>query len=201
MINAYKRQRMVDRMKLSALRLEHHLLDNKCLAKFKECITENRMTHKFVPPDCHRCCNITEWAIQKFKNHFVSILTELMIGFPSPYGAISCEQQNLPSIYYNRAMLHQKCPCMPMSMGINIATPYVNVYCKIRQCMYGLPQAEIIAQEFLTNRLKEHDYNQSKTTPGLRTHEWCPITFSLVIDDFGVKNIGDEHTQHLIQTT
>jgi hypothetical protein len=41
---------------------------------------------------------------------------------------------------------------------------------------------------------------QSKTTPGLWKHEWHPITFSLVVGDFGVKYIGEEHAQHLLQT-
>jgi hypothetical protein len=53
--------------------------------------------------------------------------------------------------------------------------------------MYGIPQAGIIAQEPLAKRLKEHDYTQSETMPGLWTHEWHPITFSLVFDNFGVK--------------
>jgi hypothetical protein len=35
--------------------------------------------------------------------------------------------------------------------------------------------------------------------PGLRTHDWHPITFSLIVDDFGVKYIGEEHAQHLLQ--
>ncbi len=35
--------------------------------------------------------------------------------------------------------------------------------------------------------------------PGLWTNEWCPITFSLVVNDFGVNYIGEEHTQHLLQ--
>ncbi len=78
----------------------------------------------------------------------------------------------------------------------DIATPNGYVYCKILQGMYGLPQVGIIAQELLAKRLKEHGYTQSKTTPGLWTHEWCPITFSLVVDDFGVKYIGEEHAQH-----
>jgi hypothetical protein len=43
MIAAY--QRMVNRMKLLALGSKHHHLDNKCSAKFKECIAKNRMTH------------------------------------------------------------------------------------------------------------------------------------------------------------
>jgi hypothetical protein len=72
MITAY--QQMVDRMKLSALGLKHHHLVNKCLAPFKACITKNGMTHELVPLDCHHCI-IAEWAIQAFKNHFISILS------------------------------------------------------------------------------------------------------------------------------
>jgi hypothetical protein len=81
---------------------------------------------------------------------------------------------------------------------LNIATPDGYVYCKICQGMYGLPQAGIIAQEQLAKRLKEHSYNQSKTMPGLWTHEWHPITFSFIIKNFGVKYIGEEHAQNLI---
>ncbi len=81
----------------------------------------------------------------------------------------------------------------------DIATPNGYLYCKICQGMYGLPQAGIIAQELLENRLKEHGYTQMETTPGLWTHEWCPIIFSLVVDNFGVKYIGEEHAQHLLQ--
>jgi hypothetical protein len=66
--------------------------------------------------------------------------------------------------------------------------------------MYGLPQGGIIAQELLAKMLKEHGYTQSKTTPGLWTHEWHPITFSLVVDNFGVNYIREEHAQHLLQT-
>jgi hypothetical protein len=69
---------------------------------------------------------------------------------------------------------------------LDIATPDGYIYCKICQGMYGLQQAGIIAQELLAKRLKEHGYTQSETTPGLWTHEWRPITFSLIVDDFGV---------------
>jgi hypothetical protein len=83
---------------------------------------------------------------------------------------------------------------------LNIATPDGYVYCKIRQGMYGLPQAGIIAQELLAKRLKEHGYFQSKTMPELWTHAWCPIAFTLVVDNFGVKYVGEEHAEHLIKT-
>ncbi len=54
----------------------------------------------------------------------------------------------------------------------NIATLDRYVYCEIRQGMYDLPQAGIIAQELLAKRLKEHGYSHSKTTTGLWKHEW-----------------------------
>ena len=39
---------------------------------------------------------------------------------------------------------------------------------------------------------------QRKVTPGYWTHIWRSISFALVVDNFGVKNIGEEHVQHLI---
>ncbi len=41
-----------------------------------------------------------------------------------------------------------------------------NVNCKVRQSMYGLPQAGIIAQELLEESLLKAGYRQSKITPG-----------------------------------
>jgi hypothetical protein len=38
-------QKMVNGMKLLALGLKHHHLDNKCSAAFKACIVKNGMTH------------------------------------------------------------------------------------------------------------------------------------------------------------
>jgi hypothetical protein len=79
MITAY--QKVVNRMKLLALGLKHHHLNNKYSAAFKAFIAKNRMTHELVPPDCHRR-NIAEQAIQTFKNHFVSILNRVDNIFP-----------------------------------------------------------------------------------------------------------------------
>jgi hypothetical protein len=70
---------------------------------------------------------------------------------------------------------------------LDIPTPDGYIYCEIRQGMYELLQAGIIVQELLAKRLKEHSSTQSKTTHGLWTHEWHPITFSLVVDNFGLK--------------
>ena len=74
------------------------------------------------------------------------------------------------------------------------------IYCEIQKGMYGLPQAGIIAQQLLEERLQMDSYHQSKTTPGLCKHDIHPISFSLVVDDFGVKYVGKENTQHLLDT-
>ena len=65
--------------------------------------------------------------------------------------------------------------------------------------MYGLPQAGINAQELLETRLKTAGCTQSKLTPGYWKHKWHPISFTLIVDNFGVKYIGKEHIMHLIK--
>ncbi len=64
--------------------------------------------------------------------------------------------------------------------------------------MYGLPQASIIAQELLEKCLRIAGYSQSKLTPGYWTHAWCPISFSLVVNNFGVKHINKDDIEHLL---
>jgi hypothetical protein len=74
-----------------------------------------------------------------------------------------------------------------------------NVHCKVRRGMYGLPQAGIIAQELLKECLLAAGHSQSKITPCYWKHEWRPISFTLVVGDFGVKYIEEEHAMHLIK--
>ena len=68
----------------------------------------------------------------------------------------------------------------------------------MKKGMYGLPQSAILAQELLEKRLNDEGYHQSEFTPGLWTHEWRPICFTLVVDDFGVKYVGEQHTEYLV---
>ena len=37
-------------------------------------------------------------------------------------------------------------------------------------------------------------------TSRLWRHVWGPVTFTLVVDDFGIKFTGDTHANHLIKT-
>jgi hypothetical protein len=68
---------------------------------------------------------------------------------------------------------------------------------EIQKGMYGLPQASILAQELLEKCLNKHGYCQSSITLGLWQHDFHPISFTLCIEDFGIKYVGCEHVEHL----
>ena len=72
-----------------------------------------------------------------------------------------------------------------------------SIYIEAIRGMYGLPQSGLLANQLLEKRLNRHGYHQSKYVPGLWKHTTRPIQFTLVVDDFGVKYVGEEHAQHL----
>jgi hypothetical protein len=72
------------------------------------------------------------------------------------------------------------------------------VYAEIRKGMYGLPQAGKIASDRLIQFLEPHGYAPVPITPGLWRHQTRPLTFTLVVDDFGVKYINKEDVRHLM---
>ena len=66
--------------------------------------------------------------------------------------------------------------------------------------MYGLPQAgRLVSYIKLVKHLADDGYIPTGHTPGLFRHITCPTTFNSVVDDFGVKVVGQEHADHLIQ--
>ncbi len=73
------------------------------------------------------------------------------------------------------------------------------VFLEIRQAVWELPQAGILANKLLRKRLAPHGYYECVNTPGLWRHATRPITSSLVVDDFGIKYVGKEHADHLIK--
>jgi hypothetical protein len=64
--------------------------------------------------------------------------------------------------------------------------------------MYGLPQAGILMNKLLQQRLSLDGYRPTKHTHGLWKHETRPFWFSLVVDDLGIKYIGRNNADHLI---
>ena len=47
--------------------------------------------------------------------------------------------------------------------------------------------------------MNKDGYYQNNKTLGFWKHDWRPVSFSLIVDGFGVKYAGDEHTKHLIK--
>ena len=64
--------------------------------------------------------------------------------------------------------------------------------------MYGLPAAGILANKLLKSRLAKKGYFELPHTSDLWKHVSCPISFTLVVDDFGIKYVGKEHADHLV---
>ena len=72
------------------------------------------------------------------------------------------------------------------------------IYAAIVRGMYGLPQSGRLANDLLRKRLSKHGYYEVTHTPGLWCHATCPVWFTLLVDNFGIKYIGKEHADHLI---
>lgn len=64
--------------------------------------------------------------------------------------------------------------------------------------MYSLLQVEIIANKLFLKRLYPHRYFEMPHTPGLWHHQWWSITFTLVVDNIGVKYVGHKNTEYLM---
>jgi hypothetical protein len=63
--------------------------------------------------------------------------------------------------------------------------------------MYGLKQAGLLANQLLQTRLTPFGYYPASHTPGLWLQKTRSIALSLIVDDFAVKYVGKQHTDHL----
>ena len=72
------------------------------------------------------------------------------------------------------------------------------IYCKIKQGMYGLRQAVLLAYNHLVKCLAPHGYQPMKHTIGMWEHESRPTKFYRCVDDFGVKYFSKEDANHLL---
>ncbi len=60
-----------------------------------------------------------------------------------------------------------------------------------------MPQAGILVNKFLKERLVHHGYFEQPQTLGLWKHVTCLVWFNLCVDVFSMKYIGRERLQHL----
>ena len=73
------------------------------------------------------------------------------------------------------------------------------IYFDILRGCYGLPQSGRLANYLLRTQLEKAGYYETATTPGLWRQKWRPIQFVLIVDYFGIKYVGKQHTLHLLK--
>jgi len=72
-----------------------------------------------------------------------------------------------------------------------------HIMVEIVKGIYGLPQAGILAKRLLDQRLLEGGYYPAPHTPGLYLHHTRQTSFTLWVDDFGIKYMRRDDVDHL----
>ena len=106
-----------------------------------------------------------------------------------------------PMEYYQYVRIPKALIPVEIMKEYNLTTyiePDNYLYCEIRKGMYSLKETGIIAFKNLVQNLKPYGYSPMKYTPGLWRHNTKPTTFTLCVDDFGVKYFTPADAHHLI---
>ena len=69
---------------------------------------------------------------------------------------------------------------------------------EIRKGMYNLKEAGIIAFTQLVQKLAPFVYETMKFIPGIWRHTTCKTTFTICVDDLGVKYFSKNYALHLV---
>ena len=106
----------------------------------------------------------------------------------------------LPSPQYVRFKLTQIPPRIQDEYHLH---KYVDrdgyVYARIDKAWYGLKESGKIAHDDIVAHLNKHGYMKARRTEGLFKHHTRDISFTLVVDDFGIKYKEKSDVEHLIQ--
>ena len=62
-----------------------------------------------------------------------------------------------------------------------------NILVKIRKGIYKLPHAGLIVQQRLNKYFYQYEYTSAESALGIYTHHARKTTFTLIVDDFGLK--------------
>eukprot|EP00804_Cyclotella_cryptica_P016363 CCRYP_009915-RA/>CCRYP_009915-RA protein AED:0.19 eAED:0.12 QI:0/0/0/1/0/0/2/0/920 len=105
---------------------------------------------------------------------------------------------DLKSFYLTAMLDHPEYMKMPLALFPDHIRAQYNLD---KHAINGFVYLELpgaLANKLLRKRLAPHGYCEVAHTPGLWRHVTRPISFTLVVDDFGVKYVGQEHAKHLI---
>jgi hypothetical protein len=70
----------------------------------------------------------------------------------------------------------------------------------MEKAVWGLPQVGILANKRLWRKLAPLGYYESVNTPGLWYHESWLISFTLIVNNYGVKYASQDNVDHLISS-
>ena len=73
------------------------------------------------------------------------------------------------------------------------------LYCEIRKGMYGLKEAGCVAFQNLVNNLAPFGYEPMPCNPVSWRHNTRRTTFTLAVDDFGIKNFNQDDLDHILK--
>ena len=70
---------------------------------------------------------------------------------------------------------------------------------EISMGMYGIPEAGRLANDLLRTRLKKFGYFECTHTPGFWKHIYKPISWTLIVNDFGFKYTDKKHIDEFLK--
>ncbi len=88
------RRRTLAQMVQRGIVSQHQILNNQASFAYKTKIELTKMTYKLVPPNDH-CCNLAKKAIQTFKDHMISMLSDARPPCPCIFGASFSPRSNV----------------------------------------------------------------------------------------------------------
>jgi hypothetical protein len=103
---------------------------------------------------------------------------------------------NMKNFYLTAKLDYYEYMKMPLDLKRLALKGYVHL--EMRRAVWGLPQAGILANKRLRRKLTPFGYFEHINTPGLWYHVSRPISFTLVVDDFGVKYVNKSDVYHLV---
>jgi hypothetical protein len=102
----------------------------------------------------------------------------------------------LPTPQYVRFLKSLIPPKFYEQYGLDYYADGDYVYARIVRAWYGLKESGKIAHDDIVAHMAKHGYKETRT-PGLFVHETRPISFTLVVDDFGIKYTNKNDVEHL----
>ena len=140
-------------------------------------------------------------SMTTIKTHWNSVLSTKTAKYCTADCSNMYLESVLPSPQYVRFKLSQIPPRIQEQYKLE---KYVDkdgyVYARIDKDWYGLKESGKIAHDDIVAHLHKYRYMKEKRTEGLFTHQTRDISFTLVVDDFGIKYTNKADVEHLIQS-